>query len=85
MCTQNHVTGVIEDSIGGICSAVIKYLIDFVFDALRCGSLLLSSGTKANDQLVLHGSIIIYKCTNDALDAFCALVVQRRTCVVFWG
>ena len=48
MRTQNHVAGVIEYSIGGVCITVIKYLIDCFFGAFCCGGLLGSNGTKAD-------------------------------------
>ena len=59
MCTQNHVSGAIDNYTGGVCSAVIKYLIDCLIDALRCGSLLGSNGSKADEELFVHGSSVI--------------------------
>ena len=45
MCKENHVAGAIENSIGRVCSTLIKYLIDCLVDAFRCGGLLGFNGT----------------------------------------
>ena len=36
ICTQNYIPGAIDNSIGGVCSALIEYLIYCLVGALRC-------------------------------------------------
>ena len=47
--TKHHISGAIEDPIGGLCGTIIEELIDFFVLALGGGGLLGSNGTKADE------------------------------------
>ena len=76
---SNHVAGLIDNAIVWVGGDIIEELVNSQRCSFSGGCLFDDNRADDNQDLVIHSLSIKNKGTNDALDAFDADVVKRRT------
>ncbi len=81
VCIQNHIAGLVGYAVVGICSNIIKKLVNCDKGVLHCGGLLIPNGAQCSKEFVVHGPGIVEEGANNPLYLRDTSVVKRWDCI----